>query len=160
MLQTASYVRICTCVYNHVNCFGCSVEFKMKWMPLCWLLAALTGVSVQQCTIEGFEGMIALDTLQTTEVTDVSQTFIINRTIYNCLSTSLTIGVYNSMSVSILYVRSDTPNQLRDVRYNMLCFSNSWSRFGQQSTALLSTDTMRNCSDCTNQTVNDYHCTR
>ena len=131
----------------------------MKWMSLCLLLAALTGVSVQQCTIEGFEGMIALDTLQTTEVIEASQTITINRTIYNCLSTSQTIGVYNSMSVSILYVRSDTLNQLRDVRYNMLCSSNSWARVGEQPTALLSTDTRRNCSWCTNQTVTDYHCT-
>ena len=139
---------------------GCIVELKMKWMSLSLLLAALTGLSVQQCiyTIEGFEA-IAIDTLQVTVATDASQTFTINRTIYNCLSTSQTIGVYNSMSVSLLYTRSNTPNQLRDVRYNMVCFSNSWSRFGQQSTALLSTDTMRNCSDCTNQTVNDYHCT-
>ena len=129
-------------------------------MSLCLLLAALTGVSVQQCTTEGFEGMTALDTLQTTEATDASQTFTVNRTIYNCLSTSQTIGVYNSMSVSILYIRSDTPNQLRDIRYNMVCSSNSWSRIGQQSTALLSSDTRRNCSRCTDQTVNDYHCTR
>ena len=126
---------------------------------LCLLLAALVGVSVQQCTIEGFEG-IALDQVQTTEATDASQTFTINGTIYNCLSTSQTIGVYNSMSVSILYIRSDDPNQLRDVRYNMRCDSNNWERVGEQSTALLSSDTRLNCSDCTDQSVNDYHCTR
>jgi len=125
---------------------------------LCLLLVTLVGVSVQQCTIEEFEA-IALDTVQTTEATDASQTFTINRTIYNCLSTSQTIGVYNSMSVSILYIRSDTPNQLRDIRYNMECLSNNWERVGENSTAFLSSDTKRNCSDCTDQTVNDYHCT-
>ena len=126
----------------------------------CLLLVVLIGFSVQQCTIEEFEDITAVDTLQSTEATDASQTFMINRTIYNCLSTSQTISVYNSMSVSILYIRSDTPNQLREVRYNMLCSNGNWSHVGQQSTALVSDDTRRNCSDCTDQTVNDYHCTR
>ena len=124
------------------------------------LLAALVGVSVQQCTIQRFEDVVALDTLLATEATDFSQTFTINRTIYNCLSTSQIIGVYNSMSVSILYIRSDTPSQLRDVRYNMLCNNGDWLRFGQSSTAFMGSDTRHDCSACTNQTVNDYHCTR
>ena len=127
---------------------------------LCLLLVSLVGVSVQQCTIARFEGVIAADTLQAAEATDASQTIAINRTIYNCLSTSQTIGVYNSMSVSILYIRSDTPNQLREVRYNMQCSNGNWARVGQQSTALVSSDTRHNCSACTDQTVNDYHCTR
>ena len=126
----------------------------------CLLLVVLIGFSIQQCTIEEFEDTTAVDTLQSTEATDVTQTFMINRTIYNCLSTSQTISVYNSMSVSILYIRSDTPNQLREVRYNMLCSHGNWSRVGQQSTALMSDDTRRNCSACTDQTVNDNHCTR
>ena len=125
----------------------------------CLLLVVLIGFSVQQCTIEEFEDITAVDTLQSTEATDASQTFMINRTIYNCLSTSQTISVYNSMSVSILYIRSDTPNQLREVCYNMLCSNGNWSHVGQQSTALVSDDTRRNCSDCTDQTVNDHHCT-
>ena len=129
-------------------------------LSLCYLLVTLVGVSVQQCTIERFEDVTALDTLQSTEATDFSQTFTINRTIYNCLSTSQIIGVYNSMSVSILYIRSDTPNQLREVRYNMVCANGNWARVGQQSTALVSSDTRHNCSACTDQTVNDYHCTR
>ena len=133
---------------------------KMKLLSsLYYLLVALVGVSIQQCTIERFEDVTVLDTIQTTEVTDANQTFTVNRTIYNCLSTSQTIGVYNSMSVSILYIRSDAPNQLRKVRYNMLCANGNWARVGQQSTALMSNDTRRNCSACTNQTVNDYHCT-
>ena len=116
-----------------------------------------TGVSAQ-CTIEGFQGSV-IDLLQSTVATDFGLAVSVNRTIYNCLSTSQTIGVYNSMSVSILYIRSDTPNQLRDVRYNMRCVGNNWGRVGQQSTALISSDTRRNCSDCIDQTVNDYHCT-
>ena len=126
---------------------------------LCLLLVAMVRVSVQQCTTEGFQN-IALDTVQATETTDATQTFTINRTIYNCLATSQTIGVYNSMSVSILYIRSDTPNQLRGIRYNMRCVGNSWGRVGGESAAFVSSDTRQNCSDCTNATVNDYHCTR
>ena len=132
---------------------------KMKLLSsLCLLLVTLVGVSVQQCTVERFENVTALDTLQTAEATD---TIIINRTIYNCLATSQTIGVYNSMSVSILYIRSDTPNQLREVRYNMVCDMNGdWRRIGELPTALMSSDTRRNCSACTDQAVNEYHCTR
>ena len=127
---------------------------------LCLLLVAVVEVSVQQCTVERFEDVTALDKLHSTEATDANQTFIVNRTLYNCLSTSQTIGVYSSMSVSILYTRSDTPNQLRDIRYNMLCSNGSWARVGQQSTALVRDDTKYNCSDCTDQAINDYHCTR
>jgi len=126
-------------------------------LSLCLLLVALVGVSVQQCTIERFEAN-AVGIVESTEATDASQTFAINRTIYNCLSTSQTIGIYTSMSVSILYIRSNT--ELRQVRYNMACFANNWQRFGsRQPTALLSNDTRRNCSDCTDRNVNDYHCT-
>ena len=132
---------------------------KMALLSLCLLLSAMVRVSVQQCTTEGFQNII-LDTVQSTETTDATQTFTVNRTIYNCLSTSQTIGVYNSMSVSILYIRSDTPNQLRDVRYNMLCIGNNWIRVRSQSVAFVSSDTRQNCSDCTDVTVNDYHCTR
>ena len=128
----------------------------MKLKLLC-LLAALVGVSVQQCTIQRFEDVTTIDILQTSELT--SANFTINRTIYNCLSTSQTIGVYNSMSVSILYIRSDIPNQLRDIRYNMVCFNGDWLRFREESTAFMSSNTRRNCSACTNASVNDYHCT-
>ena len=126
-------------------------------VSLCLLLAALTGVSAQ-CTIERFQNN-AIDLLQSTEATDFGQTFSINRTIYNCLSTSQMIGMLNSMSVSILYFRSDTPNRLREIRYNMLCSGSIFLRAGQQSTALVSNDTRLDCSDCTSQTVNEYHCT-
>ena len=117
-----------------------------------------TGIRAQQCTIGGFQSRV-LDLLQSTEANDATLTFSVNRTIFNCLSTSQTIGFYNSMSVSILYIRSDAINQFREVRYNLQCSGNSWSRAGQQSTALVSSDNRLNCSDCTDQAVNDYHCT-
>ena len=127
---------------------------------LCLLLTVLVGVSIQQCTIEEFENSLAPDLLQTTQATDASQTFAVNRIFYNCLSTSQIIGVYRTMSVSILYTRSDNLTNLRQIRYNMVCLNNIWQRFRQQPTALLSNDTRHNCSDCTDQTVNDHHCTR
>ena len=127
---------------------------------LWFLLATMVGLSVQQCNIEGFEA-IALDTVKATEIAEANQNITaLNGTFYNCLSTSEIIGIYNSMSVSVLYTRSDTPDQLRDVRYNMQCINNGWLRVGEQLVALTSNDTRRNCSDCTDQTVNDYHCTR
>ena len=62
------------------------------------------------------------------------------------------------MSVSIFFTRSDTPNQLRDVRYNMVCVNGTdWFRLAELPEGLDSNDTRRNCSACTNQTVNDYH---
>ena len=106
--------------------FADCVKRNLKMLSsLCLLLVAMVRASVQQCTTAGFQN-IALDTVLSTETTDANQTFTINGTIYNCLSTSQTIGVYNTMSVSVLYVRSDTPNELRDVRYNMRCIGNAW----------------------------------
>ena len=128
-----------------------------------WLLlaATLTRNAIQQCTIEEFEDKIALDILHSTQSTEYNQNFTINRTIYNCLSTSQTIGSYRSMSVSLLYFRSDKPDQLRDVRYDMACRSNVWMRYKQMSAALESNDTRTDCSVCTSSVyVNDHHCTR
>ena len=128
---------------------------------LLWLLLIdLARVSIQQCTIEVFEDSIALDILQSTETTESNQNFVINETIYNCLSTSRTIGILRSMSVSILYIRSDTPNRLRDVRYDLLCVGNVWMRAGQMSTAFTSNDTRTDCSSCLSAAVNDHHCAR
>jgi len=129
-----------------------------KWLLCTWLLViSLVRISIQQCTIEQFENRIVHDILLTTKATEMDQNFIINRTIYNCLSTSQTIGIYTSMSVSLLYIRSDTPNTLRDVRYDVACMNNVWLRVGQSSTAFISNDTRTDCWDCT-RTLNDYHC--
>lgn len=131
----------------------------LKW-SLCFLLTILVNISVQQCTIENFEEEVALNLLDTTEPTNNRQTFTIDRIFYNCLSTSQMIGIYRSMSVSMLYVRSDSPTTIRDVRYTMTCLDNAWIRNRTLPTALQNIETKRNCSDCTNESVNDYHCTR
>ena len=124
-----------------------------------WLLLTfLVDISVQQCTINEFQADIA-DLVTTTEATDAGQSFIINSTYYNCLSSSQIVGLYSSMSVSILYIRSDDPNNIREVRYNVQCINNVWTRLGRQSSALRNNSTRFNCSDCTNSTVNEHHCT-
>lgn len=125
-----------------------------------WLLiAALARNSIQQCTTEEFEDRIALDILRNSQSTEFNQNFTINRTIYNCLSTLQTIGGYRSMSVSLLYIRSDNPHLLRDVRYDMVCAGNVWMRYRQMSAAFESNDTRTDCSLCTS-TANDHHCAR
>ena len=121
------------------------------------LLAALVRNAIQQCTIEEFEDSIALDLLRNSESTDFNQNFIINRTIYNCLATSQTIDRFKSMSVSLIYIRSDSPDRLRDVRYDLLCGSDVWMRYRQISAALESSDTRTDCSSCIS-TANDHHC--
>ena len=82
-----------------------------KLLRFLWLLLVTTvGVSVQQCNIEGFEA-ITLDTVKATEIAEASQNITaLNGTFYNCLSKSQTIGIYNSMSVSVLYTRPDSPD--------------------------------------------------
>ena len=124
-----------------------------------WLLLALfVDISVQQCTIDDFQASIA-DIVATTEATDAIQSFNINSTYYNCLSSSQIIGQYSSMSVSILYIRSDDPNNIHEVRYNLQCNNSVWEIVGNQSTALRNNNTLLNCVDCTDQTVNESHCT-
>ena len=124
-------------------------EILSVWL----LLMALVEVSIQQCTIKGSMSKIK-DNLSST--TDAMIT--INSTYYNCLSRSDTSDHYSSMSVSILYIRSDDPNNIHEVRYNLQCNNSVWEIVGSQSIALRNNNT-RYCEDCTEQTVNKYHCT-
>ena len=124
---------------------------------LWFLLSFLVDVSIQQCTIDEFQADLT-DILTSTEATYTGQFFTINATYYNCLSSSQIVGLYNSMSVSILYIRLDDPINIREIRYNLKCNSNVWNEVGRHSTALRSNNT-RHCKDCTDQTVNEYHCT-
>ena len=113
--------------------------------PLCLLLVAIVRVSVQQCTTEGIESIL-LDTVIATDTTNDTQMITINRTTFNCLATSQTIGVYRSAHVSVSYIRSDNPNELRGYRYTYSCYQNTtWVRVGQFPQAF---DTRRNCSSC------------
>jgi len=110
-------------------------------------------LSVQQCTIEKsiFEIENRLSSISATIIT-------INSTYYNCLSRSDTSDHYSSMSVSILYIISDDPNSIHEVRYNLQCNNSVWEIVDNQSTALRNNNTVF-CEDCTDQTVNSYHCT-
>lgn len=129
---------------------------------LCLLLVALVvRVSDQLCTIEEFGERNALDLVQTTESSEADQNFTVQEINYNCLSTSRIIGLYTTMSVSILYIRSDHPGEMRDVRYNMLCVEGVWLRTGRHLVAFTSNETRFDCSDCgTAINESDHHCTR
>ena len=124
----------------------------MTLWTLLTMLAFLARVSVQQCAIHNFKE-VAIDMINSTKTSEIIN---INSTYYNCLSRSDTSDHYSSMSVSILYSRGH--NRRFEVRYNLHCNNRTWKIVGNQSIALRS-NTSYNCSDCTDQTVNDYHCT-
>jgi len=107
-------------------------------------------VSIQQCAVEESWFKIK-DKLFFTSTTMITM----NSTYYNCLSRSDTGEHYSSMSVSILYTRTDDPNNIHEVYYNLQCNNNVWEIVGNQSTALRNNNTIY-CEDCT---MNDYQCT-
>jgi len=126
----------------------------MRKILFLWLLLfASIEVSIQQCAVEEswFKIKDKLFSISTTIIT-------INSTYYNCLSRSDTSDHYSSMSVSILYISLVDPNNIHEVRYNLQCNNSLWEIVGNQSTALRNNNTVF-CEDCTDQTVNDYHCT-
>jgi len=131
----------------------------MKVVMSLWILQSLLiNISAQQCTIEEFEIDATNIMVISTELASGGVSTNITSTYYKCLSISDTSDHYSSMSVSILYIRSDSPNNTHEVRYNLQCNNSEWKIVGNQSTALMSY-TSNDCFDCTNQTVNDYHCT-
>lgn len=120
------------------------------------LLVALAEVSVQQCTTE-FE---RVETIVRGLIEGTDATITINRTTYNCLSASPTVnGAYASASVSILYGRSNSPNQLQGVRYNLKCVNNQWTPIYSSTAVLINGRTRVDCANCLDQTVNEDHCT-
>jgi len=115
-------------------------------------------VTVQQCTIEDYKGVV----LDMIELTEGNKDVLISETYYNCLSRSDN-GYYGSISVSLLYNTTNSRGRKgrtkrSSVRYNLLCNNGTWEIVGNQSTALRNNNT-RYCEDCTDQTVNENHCT-
>ena len=129
-------------------------------MNLLWLLsiAILVGVSIQQCTKEQFD---VIEQLRTTEL-EQTLNYTINETYYNCLATDTIIGTYTSMSVSLFYFRSDQPSTLRQIRYDLKCLNGIWTRArpGNRTAVLRSTAPRTDCYQCTNQNINEEHCSR
>ena len=126
----------------------------MRAIVFVWmLLMAALEVNTQRCTTKGSMSMIK-DRLSSSSVSKIT----ITSTYYNCFSVLDTSDHYSSMSVSILYLRSDYPNNTHEVRYNLQCNNSVWEIVGNQSTVLKSSGTVY-CEDCTDQTVNEYHCT-
>ena len=130
----------------------------MMAIILLWILiSVLAGVSHQQCILDQFVRNASY-IVNSGEAAKHNYTVTINSTYYNCLSKSETSNHYSSMSVSLLYTRSDNPNNTHEVRYNLQCKNNVWEIVGSQSTALRNNNTTY-CEDCTDQTVNEFHCT-
>ena len=132
---------------------------KMMVTALLWILmiSVVAGIDRQRCTLDQFVRN-ASNIVNSTEPVPYDHTITINITYYNCLSRCDTSDRYSSMSVSILYIRSDDPNIIHEGRYNLQCNSNVWEIVGNQSTALRNNNT-KYCEDCTDQIVNEYHCT-
>jgi len=119
-----------------------------------WLLLSfLVGISIQQCAIKQFQDSLIDDLPDLLDpVVNINEMLIF----YNCLSPSISTNtgfLFSSMSVSVVY---SLTNQRR--RYNLQCNNNVWQIVGEQSTALTNNNT-RYCEDCTDQNVNEYHCT-
>ena len=123
------------------------------------ILAGLVNVSMQQrCTTESFETNAANTTEEILQIQNVS----IIRIFYNCLSPAspATNDAYTSMSVSVFYISSDQP---RDIRYNVKCESDQWfvvvSAPGSAD-VMTGNVTRVDCASCLDQIINDDHCTR
>ena len=121
------------------------------------MISVVAGIDRQHCTLDQFVRN-ASNIVNSTVDVSYDRTITINSTYYNCLSRSDTSDHYSSMSVSILYIRSDDTINIHEGRYNLLCNNSVWEIVGSQSTALRNNNT-RYCEDCTDQIVNDYHCT-
>ena len=134
------------------------VAMMKLWLSFWVLLATLVGVSVQQCAPGDAD---VLDFVQSTEPIEAFDTLSIDEIYYNCLSTSQTIGLYSTMSLSVLYIKTSDPNTTNEVRYNAICSRDGfWDRGRRFPAALRDNNTRINCSSCLDPDVNDYHCSR
>ena len=151
------YIEIAVLIARILTTAGAMVN-QYLWL----LLAALARLSIQRCTIEEFEANRVHDLVHSSETSEITHNITIREILYNCLATSHTIGTYGSMSVSILYNRSDTPDKLRNVRYDILCTENIWQRARQVAIVFMSNNTRIDCSNCWagNESDHDHHCTR
>ena len=132
----------------------------MKVLAILWLLmTTLVGDSMQQlqCTLEQFE--VGAPELVKGQFTESEVNVTISEIYYNCLSTAVGIGNYSSMSVSLIFNISSDPDEEREIRYNMVCSNNEWSRFNTNLTALRN-ETRTDCYQCTDTNVNTDHCSR
>jgi len=124
------------------------------WLWIFLIAPFLVDMSVQQCTIDSFKANIT-DIIASTEVIDVLQSITINCTYYNCLSRSDNSDHYSSLSVSILYIRSDDPNNIHEVRYNLHCNNSVWELIERWPNALRNNNT-RFHEDCADHYVDKY----
>ena len=130
-------------------------------LSLLLFLSMLVGIDAQGCTIEM--------AVRTTEYIlkelypEGAPRYGINFTDTNpnCLVTSEIRGLYKQISISIKFYRYDDNSTISEARYNYICFNNVWNRWYQDiSETSYFNGTRSDCSDCSNTTVNDYHCQR
>jgi len=132
----------------------------IEWLRIFLIVPFLVDMSVQQCAIDSFKANVT-NIIASTEVIDVLQFITINCTYYNCLSSSQTVGLYLTMTLSVLFTKESTPNVTNEARYSAQCFRGLWSMSGDSiATALRDNNTRINCSSCLDQSVNDYQCSR
>ena len=145
---------VCNCRFKYV-----SLLFRMTLLTLLWLLlTTLVGLSVQQCTIEKAETYVN-NTLRGLNPENEIEADV-NFTAYvNCLSTSKKLDEYDSISISAFYNSSQNQNIVNEIRFELSCSNNIWSRYRESYSAFMS-DTRTDCSDCRNATVNEHRCTR
>ena len=133
---------------------------RMKVLAILWLLMTTLVGDSMQCTLEQFEVEVP-GLVRDKFAADRRINVTITKIYYNCLSTTVGIGNYSSMSVSLIFNISSDPNTEREIRYNMVCNNNGgWNRYNITPTALRSNETRTDCYQCINTTINMDHCSR
>ena len=120
-------------------------------LPL--FLAILLEVDAQKCSLEAAENAIR------DRISEVESQPLINiiSLQHNCLATSKRLGIYHSTSISVLYSSSNSA-AINEIRYDWLCLNDAWLRLHENESYF--NETRSDCYDCTDRTVNDYHCAR
>ena len=123
-------------------------------------LATLVKIDAQSCSLLDIESFIT-DRLLADAITEGTRSVNISLidTNPNCLATAKEFGLYRSLSISVKYLSSDD-NETKEIRHNYGChpINNIWQFVNKSESYFNGTRT--DCSDCSDQTVNDYHCKR
>ena len=127
-------------------------------LSLMLFLAMLVGIDAQNCTIE--EALTAMeDRIKPAESTlESNVTFTDTRR--NCLATSEIYGLYEQISMSVMYYTDNDSSTIKKARYTYICSKDGWQFwYGNKSETSYFNGTRSDCWDCTDRTENDHHCT-
>ena len=132
----------------------------MKVLAILWLLMTTLVGDSMQCSLEQFEAQ-APELVKDRLSGETNVNVTISEIYYNCLSTTVRIDDYSSMSVSVIFNISSNPDEEREIRFNLVCNNNDeWFRLNHSFTALRSNETRTDCYQCTDTTINMDHCSR